>query len=357
MQHFPQPKVNTCVQQPSGVDQCVLPYQEVYTSSSTGPQVQLAEANLLPSDLETQLHITGFSGDRRRGASDIELPMDHPDAVGISDFGPLIKGAKDPFLGPPSAARASKYMFNDPETWVKRKYPWKIVKPDIRDFAPSMPVGSWTGEPGDIKPTDECMCMPSHETPWTSVRAFMLSEYNYEDLYKTLVDAGLVLGIKQTVVYPPRKQACLCSWIGRSLAAEYSTFSQRMNLHPASKELDLKDTINQQNKIFAQNVLSRIYSSQQQIQRRAYDKAAGRLRGLPVRPEFDKEAPMVPKEIEALGASNLPQTFGPNFASNPDTYAGAWALSKPSSIWSEDLKKWCGIDYTKHKDYKEIPMR
>ena len=355
MNNIPVPKVNSCVRQPQE-SPCTLPYAEAYTPDGAGPQVQL-NAPTLPSDLETQLYLTGYAGGQRRGASDIDIPVENPDLVPLDDFGPLIPGARDPFLGPPSAARARKFMYNDPTLPVKREYPWKIKKPDIRDFAPSMPVGAWVGEPGDVKPEDECQCVKSAHTPWTSVRAFMISEFNYKDLYDTLFKHGIVLGVKQMVVYPPRKVLCLCSWIGRSLAAEYVNFSERQMISPASKELNLKETIQSENEAFAQNVLSRLFSSMQQIQRRNYDKAAGRLRGLQVRPEFDRDAPPLPKKITELGASNLPQTFGPYFASNPETYAGAWALSKPASIWNEDFKKWTGIDYTNHKNYTDIPMR
>ena len=186
----------------------------------------------------------------------------------------------------------------------------------------------------------------------------MISSYNYVNLQKTLIDRGLILGVKNYIVWSPRKDLCLCSYIGRYYASSYVDFSNRMRLTPASKEIDLKKTIQDQNIAFASDLLGKIFSAQQQTQIWNYGKAAGRLRGLSVRPAFEPDAPTVTRPIRCMGASDMPQVFGYDFANNPDTYNAAWSLSKPASIFHEDFKKWTGIDYSQHHKYKDnIPMR
>jgi hypothetical protein len=352
---------------------CVMPFNEVYTPSQLGPQMQVNSSrsgvNLLPADLQVQLEMTGYWGTQNRGRSAIVVPEEHAECPDINDFGPLIKGAGSAFDGPPSMTRARKYMFSDGTAEpVQPKYPYRIQKPDIRDFVPPQPIGVLVGEDeavanavadgGGTPSAATCSCLPPKDMIWSSVQAMMVSAYNYAALQNTMLRRGLILGVKHHIIWAPRKDLCLCSHIGRYFAARFIDFSNRMRLHPSSKELDLKTTINAQNEAFANQMLGEIFSMQQQRQVWNYAKAAGRLRGLDVRPAFTPDAPLVPKEIPCLGASDLPQVFGPGFASNPDTYNAARTLSKPASIFHEDFKKLTGIDYSQHKNYKDnIPMR
>lgn len=352
---------------------CVMPFNEVYTPSQLGPQMQVNSertgVNLLPADLQVQLELTGYSGTQNRGRSAIVLPEEHAECPDINDFGPLIPGAGSAFDGPPSMTRARKYMFNDETAEpVQPRYPYKIQKPDIRDYVPPQPIGVMVGEDDEVATAVQgaggapsgatCSCLPPQDMIWSSVQAMMLSGYNHRDLQETLMKKGLVLGVKHHIVWAPRKDLCLCSHIGRYLASRYVDFSNRMRLHPSSKELDLKTTIHAQNEAFATKILGEIFSMQQQRQVWNYAKAAGKLRGLDPRPAFAPDAPLVTKDIPCLGASDLPQVFGPGFASNPDTYNAARTLSKPASIFHEDFKKWTGIDYSQHYKYKDnIPMR
>ncbi len=352
---------------------CVMPMNEVYTPSQLGPQMQVnserSGVNLLPADLQVQLEMTGYWGTQNRGRSAIIVPEEHAECPDINDFGPLIPGAGSAFDGPPSMTRAKKYMFSDETAGpVQPHYPYTITKPDIRDFVPPQPIGIMVGEDdavanavadgGGAASAATCSCLPPQDMIWSSVQAMMLSVYNYRALQDTMMKKGLVLGVKNHIVWTPRKDLCLCSHIGRYFASRFVDFSNRMRLHPSSKELDLKTTIQAENEAFATKLLGEIFSLQQQRQVWNYAKAAGRLRGLDPRPAFAPDAPMLEKEISCLGASDLPQVFGPGFASNPDTYNAARTLSKPASIFHEDFKKWTGIDYSQHYKYKDnIPMR
>lgn len=354
----------------------VMPIREVFTPSSTSVQQQVnsesANVNMLPADLQVQLELTGYSGTQNRARSDIIIPEDRQECPHIDDFGMIIKGARSPFEGPPSMTRAKKYMFDGFDMDVTKprqpKYPYKIKKPDIRDFVPPQPVGIMVGEDdakqeaitnaGGACSGATCSCRPPKDMIWSSVQAMMISGYNYLDLQKTLIDRGLIIGVKNYIIWSPRKDLCLCSYIGRFYAAMYVDFSNRMRITPASKEINLKTTIREQNNAFATDLLGKIFSAQQQTQIWNYAKAAGRLRGLNVRPAFEPDAPAVTRPIHCMGASDIPQVFGPDFANNPDTYSAAWSLSKPASIFHEDFKKWTGIDYSQHHRYKNnIPMR
>lgn len=352
---------------------CTLPFNEAYTPSQEGPQAQInvdKAGPILPADLQVQLALTGYAGTQRRGASSIEIPEAYPNNPHINDFGPLIKGARNPFDGPPSMTRAAKYMFSeDTSTVVQPKYASRIVKPDIRDFAGEMPVGIIVGPDEELAqaqaaaggaPTGaRCVCIPPTSVAWSSVQAFAVSDFNAEDLYKTLVKHGLISGMKNLIVWAPRIKPCLCSYVGRNFAGAYLDFSTRMAMRPACQEIDLKQTLHNENDAFAKDVLAKMYSVQQKRQIWNYAKAAGRLRGLSVRSAYDRDAPLLKKEIHCLGASDLPQVFGPGFAQNPATYNAAYTLSRPSTIFNEDLKKVTGIDYTQHHKWagKEIPMR
>lgn len=354
-------------------DTCVLPFNEAYTPSQEGPQAQInvdKAGPILPADLQVQLALTGYAGTQKRGASDIEIPEAYSNNPHINDFGPLIKGARNPFDGPPSMTRAAKYMFSeDTTTPVEPHYVSKIVKPDIRDFVTPMPIGKVIGTDEDLAsaqasaggaPTGtRCVCIPPSTVAWSSVQAFMVSDYNAEDLYKTLVKHGLITGVKNMIVWAPRIKPCLCSYVGRDYAGAFMDFSTRMAMRPACQEIDLRQTIHNENDAFAKHILAKMYSVQQQRQIWNYAKAAGRLRGLSVRSKYDRDAPLLKKEIHCLGASDIPQVFGSGFAQNPATYNAAYTLSKPSTIFNEDLKKVTGIDYTQHYKWagKEIPMR
>lgn len=353
-----------------------MPYNELYTPSQLAPQQQIAVDSagpLLPSDLQVQQALTGYAGTQRRGASDVVFEETWADNPHINDFGPLIKGARNPFDGPPSASRAKALMFSDDTTTVVQPnygVP-RIKKPDIRDFVPKMPWGVWVGTPEDVAEVKSlamgapgamasaCACVLPKSYPYSSVAAFMISPYNQEQLFGALKDAGVLKGIQNLLVWPPRIKPCLCSYVGRQLAAKFVDFAECMMLSPASKEIDLRATCDERNRAFARKLLIEMNNVQQKIQQWNYAKAAGRLRGLAVRSAYDRDAPALTRPVACLGASDLPQVFGPDFASNPDTYNAARTLSKPSTIFNADLKAATGIDYTKHKDWKdkEIPMR
>lgn len=358
---------------PGNPPSCVMPFNEVYTPSQTAVQQQVTSeatgVNLMPADLQVQLAMTGYWGTQNRGRSAIIIPEEHSECPDINDFGPLIPGSRSGFEGPPSMTRAKKYMFSDvTDKPVQPHYPYKIKKPDIRDYVPPKPVGIMVGEDDEVATAiaeaggatsgATCSCLPPQMMIYSSVQAMMISAYNYTALQDTLMKRGLILGVKNYIVWPPRKDLCLCSHIGRYYASRFIDFSNRMRLHPASKELDLKTTIQAQNEAFANKLLGEIFSIQQQNQIWNYARDAGRLRGLDPRPAFEPDAPLLDKPIDCLGASDLPQVFGPGFASNPDTYNAARTLSKPASIFHEDFKKWTGIDYSQHYKYKDnVPMR
>ena len=165
----------------------VMPIREVFTPSSTAVQQQVNSEstgmNLLPADLQVQLELTGYSGTQNRARSDIIIPEDRQECPHIDDFGMSIKGARSPFEGPPSMTRAKKYMFGgfDEDLTKPRqpKYPYKIIKPDIRDFVPPQPVGIMVGDDdakqeaitnaGGACSGATCSCRPPKDMIWSSV--------------------------------------------------------------------------------------------------------------------------------------------------------------------------------------------
>jgi len=332
-----------------GCNNCVLPYQELYTLNSVGPQSQInAEyGNELPSDLQVQLALTGYGGQMRRGASDIEMEETHPDFANINDFGPLTKGAGDPFKGRPTATRAAKYMFQDVRDSKKlHEINWggsRIKKPDIRDFAQKMPIGYRIGSSESVTPGAKCVCVLPETTPWSSVRAVMLSQINGPKLYDALVEAGLILGMDKLLVYEPNTQPCICSYVGTDYAQEFVNFTFRFMGMPSSQEFDIQATMEEQNRIFAQQLLAQTFTAAQQKQIVAYDRAAGKLRGLQPRPEREADAPELAKSVECLGSSNLPQASGGKFLDNKDTAVGGYLLSRPSSIFHHDARNLTGL--------------
>lgn len=345
-----------------GCETCVQPYQELYLQSNAGVQAQInaEHGSELPADLQVMYAMHGMMGQQRRGASDIELENTHEECADINDFGVLTKGARDPFLGRPSATRAAKIMFKDVEDSKKlHKINWggsRIKKPDIRDFAQPVQLGYTIGSKESVSPDARCVCVLPDGTPWSSVRAVMLSQINGPKLYKALVDAGLILGMEKFIVYPPNHVPCICSYVGTDYAEEFVNFTYRFMGMPSSQEFDIDALMDEQNKIFAQQLVAKTFGAAQQKQIVAYDKAAGKLRGLQPIPERAADAPALIEEIDCLGASNLPQASGGKFLSNPDTAAAGYMLSRPSSIFHAQTKAMTGIDYTR-KPYGQPIMR
>ena len=336
-----------------GCNTCVQPYQELYVPSNAGVQAQIngEHGNELPSDLQTMYAIHGMGGQMRRGASDIVMQDTHEECADINDFGILTKGARDPFAGRPSATRVAKYMFKDVRESKKlHKINWggsRIKKPDIRDFAQEMPVGYRIGSKESVSPGAKCVCILPEGTPWSSVRAVMLSQINGPKLYNAMVDAGLILGMDKLLIYPPNRVPCMCSYVGTDYAQEFVNFTYRFMGMPSSQEFNIQATIDEQNRIFAQNLLAKTFTAAQQKQIVAYDRAAGKLRGLQPYPQRAADAPELVQEVECLGSSNLPQASGGKFLDNPDTAPAGYMLSRPSSIFHQMTKAMTGIDYTR----------
>ena len=345
-----------------GCNTCVQPYQELYVPSNAGVQVQIngEHDNELPADLQVMYQMHGMGGQMRRGASDIEMQDTHENFANLNDFGRLTRGARDPFLGRPSATRVANYMFQDVrDSKQLQKINWggsRIKKPDIRDFAQEVPIGYRIGSKDSVSPGARCVCIAPDGTPWSSVRAVMLSPINGPKLYEAMVDAGLILGMDMLLIYPPNKVLCLCSYVGTDYAQEFVNFTYRFIGMPSSQEFNIQALMDEQNRIFAQNVLAKTFGAAQQKQILAYDRAAGKLRGLQPYPERESDAPSLVQTVDCLGSSNLPQASSGKFLDNPDTAVAGYMLSRPSSIFHQATKATTGIDYTL-KPYGQSTMR
>jgi len=322
----------------------VSSYQEMYVESNHGSLAAL-NAPQLPADVEVQLSLTGSL----KGMNPVYMDYDGGASCGVDDFD-KIDGAGDPFLGPPTASRIARF-FDVSSTMTTTFAERTVKKPKLRDFDDEkIIVGYDIGSLSDVAPGEVCMCKTPDGTPPMSLRAFLLSPHNYISLFDTLKKNGLILNITALLVYPPRREPCLCSHIGTQYASQFVAFSAAYWNILVSSVVDLINFITSINQMFADKVLSELMSYKTAKQINTYSKAAGKLARIQEMPQLESDTPILPRRVSTMAGSDIPDRFSEWWAANPDMGSLHYALSAPSTIFHADLARVTGINYARQRE-------
>jgi hypothetical protein len=323
-------------------------YVETYVESNQGSRAAL-NAPGPPADVEVQLAIQGCTN----GKNTVIDSYDMPGLCAFDEFD-RIKGAGDPFLGPPTASRIAAFFDVShtyyPKTDTGTALELGFEKPSLKDFVPEVVVGYDIGILSEIPRHTTCVCALPTGTPGLSLCSYLLSTYNYINLFETLKKNGLIIKLHSLLVYKPRKEPCLCSYVGIQYASEFVNYAIGFWNIPASSVLDLPDFIATINQTFADKVLNEINTFQTRKQINLYSKAAGKLAGVQRHPTEERDERIVPLSVKTMGGSDMPDRYGEWWAANPEMGSVHHALSSPSTIFHADLARVTGVNYAKQRE-------